>query len=274
MPHPRTIAETAEHMREHSVQLLDRLGPDQLEQVALPARQTGGEDWTVADVFRHLAESDRQSVLGSHLTDFLPFTSEEEFEDNNDEMLERLRGASRQQLREELVTWGRRLRRIIRLTPEPVSRMKLPTMFGRVALWWLATLRVYDEWVHQEDIARALGVEPPDMEQEVRDLLAEFQLRALPAGRLREIDGREGVVEVAFEDVLAQPAWRFDLAGRKYGPRVTATPTVRIATDVPTWTRIAADRISWRDAESGGDLRIEGDDRDAAEALLDVVRVV
>lgn len=274
MPHPRTIAETAERLRDRSVHLFDRLSPQQLEQIALPARHTGGEDWTVADVFRHLAESDRQSVLGTHLTDFLPFTSEEEFEDHNDEMIRRLRGVSRQELRDELVTWGRRLRRVIRFTPEPVSRVTVPTMFGRVALWWLATLRVYDEWVHQEDVTRALGMDTPDMEQDVRDLLAEFQLRALPAARLREIDRREGVVEVAFDDVLSQPAWRFDLAEHQYGPRVTAPPTVRIETDVPTWTRIAADRISWRDAETEGDLRIEGDDRAPAEALLGVVRVV
>lgn len=274
MPDPKTIAEIAGRLRDHSVALFDRLSPEQLEQVALPPRHAGGEEWTIADVFRHLAESDRQSVLGSHLTDFLPFNDGDAFEDHNDQMIQRLRGAPRQQLREELVVWGRRLRRIIRFTPGPLSRVEVPTLFGKVALWWLATLRVYDEWIHQDDIARALDLDPREMDVRTRDLLAEFQLRALPADPLYRIERREGVVEVAFDDALSQPAWRFDLSTHKYGPRVTATPTVRIETDVPTWTRIAADRVGWKDAEAGGHLVIEGDDRDAAEALLEVVRVV
>lgn len=274
MPDPRTIAEIAGHLREHTVELFDRLTPEQLETVALPARRAGGEDWTVADVLRHLAESDRQSVLGTHLPHFLPFNDGEAFEDHNDDMIQRLRGVPRPQLRDELLDWGRRLRRIIRLTPEPLSRVKVPTLHGRVALWWLATLRPYDEWVHQEDITRALDLDPPEMDVRTRELLAEFHLRALPAEPLTGIDRREGVVEVAFDDALSQPAWRFDLAAHQYGPRVTATPTVRIETDVPTWTRIAADRTTWKDAEAGDGLRIDGDDRAAAEALLEVVRVV
>ncbi len=274
MPEPRTVAEIAGHLRDHTVALFDRLTPEQLERVALPPRHPGGEGWTVADVFRHLAESDRQSVLGSHLTDFLPFNDGESFEDHNDQMIQRLRGAPRQQLREELVAWGRRLRRIIRFTPGPLSRVKVPTLFGRVALWWLATLRVYDEWIHQGDLARALDLDPPEMDVRTRDLLAEFQLRALPAGPLYGIERRDGVVEVAFDDALSRPAWRFDLSSHEYGPRVKATPTVRIETDVATWTRIAADRIGWTDAEAAGKLTIDGDDRDAAEALLEVVRVV
>lgn len=274
MADTRTIAEVAGHLRDHTVGLLDRLTPEQLERVALPPRHAGGTAWTVADVFRHLAESDRQSVLGSHLADFLPFNDGDAFEDHNDRMIERLRGAPRQQLRAELVAWGRRLRTIIRLTPGPLSRVTVPTMFGKVALWWLATLRVYDEWIHQDDIARALDTDRPEMDVATRDLLAEFQLRALPAGPLSRIERREGVVEVAFDDALSQPAWRFDLSTRTFGPRVTSPPTVHISTDVPTWTRIAADRVGWKDAENGGDLTIEGEDRDAAEALLAVVRVV
>lgn len=163
---------------------------------------------------------------------------------------------------------------MIALTPPRLAGTEVPTLFGRVPVWWVATLRVYDEWVHQGDIARVVDVDPPGMDATTRDVLAGFQLRALPAGRLRRIDRGEGVAEVAFEDVLSQPAWRFDLERHQYGPRVTASPTVRVITDVPTWTRIAADRTSWQDAEGAGELRIEGDDRAAARALLEVVRLV
>lgn len=279
MSQPRTlrpgpIADAAERLRQRSVALFDDLTGGELDTVALPAREEGGEAWTVADVFRHLAEVDRRTVLGSHLLAFLPGTSESEFEDDNDRMLERLRDVPRPQLREELITWGRRMRRIVRWTPDVVARRTVPTMFGRVSLSWFAALRVYDEWVHEDDIRRALGRDPLDPDEDTRELLAEFHLRGLPPQPLQRIDRRYGLVEVAFSDVLAQPAWRFDLDEHLYGPRVAAEPTVRIETDVPTWTRIAADRIDWRDAERRGELEVVGEDRAAAEALLDVVRIV
>lgn len=271
--HPRDIAVSAERLREASVALLDGLGSDELDTLALPSRD-GGPPWSVADVFRHLALSDREVVLGRHLLDFLPFHDADEFEAANDAALERASGMSRQRLRDELVAWGRRLRTIMRTTPAPIARLRVPTLFGRVTLAWLATLRVYDEWVHQDDIARALQRDAPPIDEATRDLLAAFHLRALPPAPLRRVDHDRGVVQVAFTDALGSPAWRFDLAAREYGPRVVSAPTASIECDVATWTRIAADRVSWRDAEAGGDLRIHGDDREAAESLLDVVRVV
>lgn len=271
---PRTIAEVAGRLRTRSVALLDSLSDEQLAAPALPARRPGGSGWSVADVFRHLAESDRRSVLGYHLLEFLPSQDETAFEDANDEALERLRGADRTQLREELITWGRRLQRVIRLTPRVVARRTVPTMFGRVSLAWFSMLRVYDEWVHEDDVRRALQLPPRTPGATARGLLAEFHLRALPAGPLREIPQTDAVVEVSFPDVLTGPDWRFDLRARQFGVAVTAEPTARIETDVPTWCRIAADRIEWRQAESDRALRIEGDDREAAEAILGRVRVV
>jgi hypothetical protein len=272
--HPREIADASERLRQGSVELLDSLSEEEYQALALPPRHTGGEGWTVADVFRHLAVVDRRSALGAHLAEFLPGRTEDDFEDANDALLERLRSSSRQELRDELITWGRRLQRIVRWTPAVVARRTVPTMFGRVSLAWLAMLRVYDEWVHQDDVRRALHRDEVPPDAETRTLLAEFQLRALPAKPLRSAAAGEGVVEVAFDDVLAQPAWRFDLARRQFGPRVSAEPDAHVHTDVGTWCRIAANRIAWRDAESAGTLHVDGADRAPAEALLDVVRVV
>lgn len=271
---PSDIADAAERLRDGSVQLLDSLSEEEYQALALPPRRPGGDGWTVADVFRHLAVVDRRSVLGAHLAEFLPGRTEEGFEDANDELLERLRGASRQEVREELVAWGRRLQRIVRWTPGVVARRTVPTMFGSVSLAWISMLRVYDEWIHQDDVRRALHREEVPPDAGARALLAEFQLRGLPAKPLRAVAADRGVVEVAFDDVLEQPAWRFDLARRQFGPRVSAEPDARIQSDVATWCRIAADRLTWRDAESEGTLHIDGDDRRPGEALLDVVRIV
>jgi hypothetical protein len=269
----RAIADAAMRLRQDTVALLDSLSEEEYGSLALPPREPGGVGWTVADVFRHLAETDRLSVLGAGLLSFLPGRERAEMEDQRDADLERLRDASRQQLREELITWGRRLQRIIALTPGLLARRTIPTMFGRVSIAWIAMLRVQDEWVHQDDVRRALhrGEIPPDAD--TRTLLAEFHLRALPAGPLRQRDG-EGVVEVVFGDLLAWPAWRFDFGAHEYGATVVTEPTLRIESDVATWSRISADRLEWRDAEEAGMLTIDGEDRKAAERLLNAVRVV
>ncbi|HEX2026502.1 MAG TPA: maleylpyruvate isomerase N-terminal domain-containing protein [Nitriliruptorales bacterium] len=265
--HPSVVADAAEQLRAHTVALLDDLDNDELERAALPG-------WTVADVLRHLAESDRTVVLGRRLLDFLPWVAAAQMEQRNDRALRRLRGVSRYRLRAELDAWGRRLQTIIRRAPAPLARLQVPTMFGRVTLGWFATLRLYDEWVHQDDIHRAVGRAQPDVDLQTAALLAEFHLRALPAGPLRHVDRRASVVEITFTDAPTVAGWRFDLARRQYGPDVTQRPTVHIATDVRTWSRVAADRTPWRDAERSGALTVEGWDRAAAETLLDAVRVV
>ncbi|MBW3578828.1 MAG: maleylpyruvate isomerase N-terminal domain-containing protein [Actinobacteria bacterium] len=264
---PDEIAGAAARLRQDTVALLDDLATEQLDQEALPG-------WSVADVFRHLAERDRSIVLGKHLLDFLPGASPTDLQRGNDRALQRLRGASRYQLREELQVWGRRLQRLVGAVPRPLARLQIPTMFGTVSIGWFATTRLYDEWVHQDDVHRVVGGDQPPMDRRLRELLAHFHLAALPAQPLRSVATGDGVVEVTFTDAPRRPTWRFDLGERRFGPRVTAEPTVHIRCDVATWCLIAADRIEWEDAESGGDLRLDGDDRAAATAVLDAVRVV
>ena len=56
----RDIAAVIRRLRGATLLRFDSLSDVDLEREALP-------DWTVADVFRHLADSDRGSVLGAHL---------------------------------------------------------------------------------------------------------------------------------------------------------------------------------------------------------------
>lgn len=265
---PRDISASVRRQRAATLLTFDTLTDDDLEQPAVPG-------WTVADVFRHLADSDRGSVLGVHLKNFLPGRSlkqfEEEFEAVNDRNLERLRGVDRATLGRELEVWGNRLARIIGFVPSPLARVNVPTAFGRLPLGWLGCLRLYDEWVHRWDVAKALGQTDPLMDQPIRDLLAEFQLRALPAGPLRDADLPDGVVEVRIDE---GQVWRFDLTRTQFGAHVLAHPSVTVHLGAPDFCLIAANRVPWRDIEATGRLKIEGDDRTAAEALLELVRVV
>lgn len=260
--HPKDIAAAIRRLRAASLALLDRCSDADLELEALPG-------WTVLDVFRHLADSDRGSVLGGHLVEFLPGRDLLAFERVNDANLERLRGCGRAEVRDELERWGKRLATVVSIVPGRVGRLPIPTAFGRVPLAWMGALRPYDEWVHQWDVSRALGLPDPAMDTPTRDLLAEFQLRALPAGPLRSLPRTEAVVEVRLPDT-SLPAWRFDLATHRFGPRVTAPATATVVTDVPTFCLVAGARRPWREL----DVTVDGEDRAAAESLLDVVRVV
>jgi uncharacterized protein (TIGR03083 family) len=264
MLHPRDIATAIVRLRGASLMTFDGLSDVDLDVEALPG-------WTVADVFRHLADSDRGSVLGVTLLEFLPGKDLFAYERKNDENLARLRGVDRNTLRGELERWGRRLARVVRMTPAPLGRVVIPTAFGRVPLAWMACLRPYDEWVHQWDVAMALGRDEPLLDAATADLLAEFQLRALPAGGLKDTPRRPGVTRIAVAD---GPTWQFDLANHRFGAHVAGAPTVTIRLDVPTFCLIAGDRRPWRELEAAGRVVIEGDDRSAAELVLDACRVV
>jgi uncharacterized protein (TIGR03083 family) len=260
---PKAVAAVTRRLRQATVELLDDLTADELAVEALPG-------WTVLDVFRHLADSDRRSVVGDYLLGLLPGRDPDEFERANDDNLERLRCEDRETVRRELAAWGGRLARIVGLTPGPVARVTVPTAFGRVPLVWIATLRPYDEWVHQWDVRQAVRRPEPPMDDQLRTLLAEFQLRALPAAPLRSVDHGDGVVEVRFRDADVPP-WRFDLRRREFGAFVRAAPTVSVTADVPSWCLVAGARAGWRELEG---IEVSGRDSEAAAAVLDVVRVV
>lgn len=270
MLQPKAIADAIRRLRGTTLQTFDRLSDEQMEIEAVPG-------WSIADVFRHLADSDRGAVLAIHLREFLPGRSLEDLERANDRNLERLRGVDRPTLRRELERWGTRLARVVALTPAPAARVTVPTAFGRLPLGWVACLRPYDEWVHQWDIATALGHSEPAMDLPLTSLLAEFQLRALPVGQRRDQLTGQGVVQVVLDGVeplWSVPMWSFDLGRRQFGAHVPSRATVTLRLDVPAFCLVAADRVSWRDLESAGRIRISGDDRKAAETLLDAVRVV
>lgn len=263
MLRPRDIAPAISRLRGGSLLLFDRLTDEQLALPALP-------DWTVADVFRHLADSDRGSVLGFHLLEFLPGKDLEAFEDHNDEQLQRLAGVDRATLRRELQVWGRRLSRVVALVPGFAARVRVPTAFGRVPLGWVGTLRLYDEWVHQWDVHQAIGDPDPPMDDPLRDLLAEFQLRALPASPLDQVDV-DGVVEIRVTD---GPTWRYDLGKRRFGAHVARPATATVDLDTATFCLVAANRIPWRTAAAAGAIVLDDDAVGTGTRLLDHVRVV
>jgi uncharacterized protein (TIGR03083 family) len=274
-PSPSELADLVGRLRADSCATLAQLTDAELATPALPG-------WSVGDVYRHLAASDRSSVTGKLLVHLLPGRAAEELEPVNDELVEELRGRPREELERELEVWGRRFVRLLRSVPRPLATVRVPSAFGTVPLTWLGTLRLYDEWVHQADVAAALGRPEPAMDGPTRDVLGWFQRRALPAEALGRITHDRGVVELDLRDATG-PTWRIDLAHRRFGAHVAATPTVRVRAGVAAFCLLAADRRPWQELEQegrieltpgGGAGELTVDDRRAAEALLDAVRVV
>jgi uncharacterized protein (TIGR03083 family) len=274
-PSPAELADVVARLRAESSATLARLTDADLATPALPG-------WSVGDVYRHLASLDRSTVTGQLLVNFLPGRQAEGLEPINDTLVEGLRGLSTEELQRELEVWGRRFVRLVRGLPGPLARVRVPSAFGTVPVIWLGTLRAYDEWVHQADVAAALGRPEPAMDAPTRDLLAWFQRRALPAEALRRVEHDRGVVELDVRDAIG-PSWRIDLARRQFGAHVEAAPTVRVRLGITAFCLLAADRQNWRSLEAHGRIEIlpptsavgalSSDDRVAAEALLDAVRV-
>jgi uncharacterized protein (TIGR03083 family) len=265
-PRPREVAHVATRLRAQTTSLLARLTDDELALPALP-------DWDVADVLRHLATSDKAAVTGRLAPTLLAGDDAHELEPVNDELVAAARDLDRETLLRELERWGRRLFRAVALLPPPLAGTLVPSAFGRVPLLWVATNRVYDEWVHQADIAAALGEPEPDMDADTRRVLAWFQRRALPTTALPSVPPQPGIVQLTVADAPG-PVWLIDPASRRFGAHVRAIPDVALELSVAAWCLHAADRVPWRELESQGRIRIDGADRGAAERLLDAIRVV
>lgn len=170
-----------------------------------------------------------------------------------------------------LERWGRRVVRLTGAIPAPLARRPLPTPLGRLSLLWWGMMRVFDEWVHGEDVRRALGLPPDDSAGAVRPA-ARHLLAGIPVLTLARLGaGARGRVSVRYAD-LDLPALGVDLASRRFGVDL-ADGDARVTARAASLVMVAARRDPWRDAEARGTLVVEGE-RATAEAFLDALLLV
>jgi hypothetical protein len=158
------------------------------------------------------------------------------------------------------------------LIPTRLYQVRFPTAWGKVPGAFPVWIRAYDEFVHRQDIRRALGLEDDRVDA---TQIAEFLLWALPANAMpaaaRQTGRGADAVKVAGEPL---PEWVYDLGTGAAGPRaasdaVDATVTV----SATPFVMAAATRDSFDALESSGTLTIDGD-ADLARALLSKIRLV
>lgn len=230
--------------------------------------------WRLREVAAHLVTTDEGAVTGRSFTNGFKRDANvaiAKVEEWNDKQVGRWADRPIPEIMAGLEKWSRRFERLVRMVPAPVGRPAFITPFGKVSLMWLFSLRVYDEWVHAEDIRRAYKLPSDDVPASIKPV-ARHLVAGLPVQSCSRVaEGAKGRAAVVLEDA-DYPPLGFDLSRRRFGYGVDAAET-RVTGRTATLAMIAARRDSWRDVEGSGGLKVEGD-RSAAEPLLDALQLV
>ncbi len=253
--------------RMRTLALLRSLEPAQWEVEALPR-------WRIREVAAHLITTDRASVTGAIFPKV--FTSTEKLERWNDRVVGKFADRPVPEILLALDSWGRRLRALVKAAPAAAFRVRVPTMWGKGPAAMFPWSRPFDEWVHRQDIRRALG-----MADETADLatVAGFVLCAAGTSVLPSLADRPGRIRIDLSGVPLPPWWADFRSGRAGygdppadGPQGPA-PEATISGPAPAFVLAAAARGTFAEAEARGDVTIDGD-RPTADAFLGPLRVV
>jgi uncharacterized protein (TIGR03083 family) len=257
------IVRTIRGERKRTLALLRTIDEDRFDApTALPG-------WRVREVVAHLITTDRGSVTGTILPAALGGVPR--LEAWNERHVPKWSGRPVPEMLVALDRWGRRFARLAAAVPAPLYRMRLRNPWGRTAglvLW----VRGYDEWVHRQDIRRALAM--PD-EQIDLDEIAEFLLVAAGHLTIRRLGGRNGAVGLSLTGA-AVPEWRIDLASRQAGPEQVLPEDgsiARIVAPASAFIMAAAGRGRFEDLRGSGVLQVQGDQQLATDVLSDLLIV-
>lgn len=259
------VVDAVRNARARTLARLESLNDGQWETIVTPG-------WRVREVAAHLITTDEASLTGRLLALGFRQRPMEDIERWNDEQVARWADKPIPAILHGLDVWGRRMCRAFSVAPGLLMRPSIPTPFGTVSVGWLGMLRAYDEWVHGEDVRRALDLPAAD-DLEAVGPAARQLFATIPVQTLHELppDAR-GRVQLVYRDLADVPPFGVDMGARRYGSRLCEDGTT-IAGDAATLIMVAAGRDSWRDAEAEGKLTIAGP-REPAEVFLDHLRAV
>jgi len=247
--------------RRRTLTFLRGLEPEQFDvSTALPR-------WRLREVIAHLITTDKASVTGANLLTVLG--SMERLERWNEQKVPKWADRPVPELLMGLDRWGRGMIRLARTVPTTLYRLRLPTIFGRAPVGLLIWSRVYDEWIHRQDMRRALGLSDEEVDL---GSPSEFLLTAIVSAVLPKLKGAAGDVAVSLEGAPVPP-WRYNLASGIGGPAGPSDTAARIAGPAPSFIMAAAGRDTFDTLRRGGLLEVQGDEELAARFLA-MVRVV
>jgi uncharacterized protein (TIGR03083 family) len=249
--------------RRGTLTLLRDLDPERFD------APTGLPGWRIREIAAHLITTDRAAVTGRVLPLAFGGSPIDRLEAWNEQQVPKWASRPVPELLSALDRWGRRFAMLARSLPAALYRVRVPTPWGRgpagIAVW----VRAYDEWVHRQDVRRALDM--PDEGVDVAPV-AEFLLTAIGSAVLPGLRGRAGRVAISLEGAPVAE-WEYHLRAGSAGPRGSSQVDARISAPAPAFIMAAAGRDRFADLAARGVLTIEGDS-DLANVLLATVRIV
>jgi uncharacterized protein (TIGR03083 family) len=259
----RSVARAVRAQRSRTLGLLERMEESAWETIVTPG-------WRVREAAAHLIVTDEDALTGRMLKLGLRRVPVETLERWNDEQVGRWADKPIPAILHALDVWGRRIARLASVVPAAAARRRITTPLGRVSLSWLGMMRVFDEWIHDEDIRRALG-SPSDDASDVIEPVARQLFAVIPIQTLDRLPASAvGRVTLRVTD-LDLPSFGLDLDRRLFGFGIDAR--TEIAAPAARLVMVAAGRDRWRDVEAEGVLRVSGD-RQPAEVVLDALLAV
>lgn len=225
--------------------------------------------WRIREVVAHLITTDRAAVTGRALPLAFGASPIDRLEAWNEQQVPKWAARPVSELLAALDRWGRRFAALARSLPAALYRVRVSTPWGRgpagIAVW----VRAYDEWVHRQDIRRAL-----DLEDEEADMapITEFLLTAIGSAVLPSLKGRQGRVAISLEGAPVAE-WEYQLQRGSAGPRASSRVDARISAPASPFIMAAAGRDRFSDLAARSILTIEGD-QELANLLLARIRIV
>ncbi len=215
--------------------------------------------WRIREVAAHLITTDKAAVTGALAVEV--FTSMARLERWNEGQVPKWATRPIPELLAGLEAWGRRFARLTSLVPRPLLGIRLPTAWGKAPVSIMFRIRAYDEWIHRQDIRRALG--RPDERVDLAHVI-ELLFVAIESHTLPQLD-TPGTIRLNVRGVpVPEMAWAI-------GDNPTTEATIEVPG--PELIMAAAGRDRFEDLRTRGELTIDGDEA-LAERFLGLLRIV
>ncbi len=218
--------------------------------------------WSVQDQLSHLAGNESR-ILGRALPDHTPNQSDHvknETGSRNEISVDWRRSWSGQQVLQEFREVTTERMQALRALMEEDFTKETDTPAGVNTVRELLGRRIFDAWVHEQDIRRAVS-RPGNLEGPVADHAMNRLAMAMPYVVGRKAQAPDGST-VVFE--VTGPAGRtlpVAVEGQraKYLDEVPNSPTVRLTMDMETFSSVGCGRIPLDEVQADNRVQIEGD---------------
>lgn len=218
--------------------------------------------WSVQDQLSHLVGSESR-LLGLSAPDHTPASTDHIRNDSgmrNEVVVDWRRSWPGPKVLEEFRDVTARRLDVLRTMTEADFDVETQTPIGPGAVRDLIQIRVYDAWVHEQDMRRAVG-QPGHLSGPVAEHAVGRTAMAMPYAVGRKVQPADGAIVVFQVSGAAGGTVPVEMReSRGYRPdAVPEAPTVRLSMDVETFICLGCGRWDPAETLAAGKVTIEGD---------------